>query len=100
MANDHARNPMLARLDDRGRPLYKITEGGNVARTRKITPATRRRVLDRDGHACVWCAATVNLHLDHIIRYADGGSNRDENLRVLCSKCHAKRGGSSALVQG
>lgn len=93
-------NPMLDRVDAQGRRLYKITEGGNVARTRKITPATRRRVLERDGRACVWCSATTELHLDHIIRYADGGSNRDENLRVLCAKCHAKRGGTSALVQG
>lgn len=94
MANDHA-NPILARVDDQGRPLYKITEGGNLARTRKITPATRRRVLERDGHACVWCEATDWLHLDHIKRYADGGSNRDDNLRVLCATCHATRGGRS-----
>ena len=94
MANDRT-NPMLERVDDRGRPLYKITEGGNLARTRKITPATRRRVLERDGHACVWCKATEWLHLDHIKRYADGGSSHDENLRVLCATCHATRGNRS-----
>lgn len=87
---------MLSRVDAEGRPLYTMSEGGNIRRTRKVTKATKRRVLERDGHACVLCGATGRVEVDHIVRYADGGSNYDDNLRTLCKPCHDKRQRSDA----
>ncbi len=84
---------MLSLRDSQGRPLYKVTSGGNIRRTRKVTKATRLRVLARDNHACVWCTSTDHVEVDHVIRYADGGSSRDDNLRTLCKPCHDKRAG-------
>lgn len=54
----------------------------------KRTPATRRRVLERDGHRCVLCGSDGNLRVHHLRRVADGGSNDDKNLVTLCDDCH------------
>ena len=86
-----SRSAMLQLTDDQGRKLYTVTSGGNIRRTRKVSKATRKRVLDRDGHACVWCGSSEFVELDHIVRYADGGSDDENNLRVLCKPCHDTR---------
>ncbi|KKO80733.1 hypothetical protein WU87_03265 [Corynebacterium minutissimum] len=48
-------------------------------------------MYERDGHRCVFCGTTENLTLDHIVRYADGGPDAEDNLRVLCMKCNQSR---------
>ena len=84
---------MLARTDSEGRPLYRVTGGGNVVRTRPITQRLKAKVLERDGHACVECSATVDahgvLHIAHIEDYRVNGNNDPDNLRTLCPDCHA-----------
>lgn len=52
----------------------------------------RRAVMERDGHACVFCGSTARLSMDHIIRYRDGGPDTVDNLRVLCMPCNLERG--------
>jgi 5-methylcytosine-specific restriction endonuclease McrA len=56
----------------------------------KRSPAARRAVLERDGHACVRCGATENLRVHHAEPVADGGTNDEENLFVLCDPCHVE----------
>jgi hypothetical protein len=85
-------DPRLARTGPDGRPLYRLTSGGNIVRTRWVSKAQRQRVLERDGNRCIWCGAEDGLEVDHIIRYADGGGNGLDNLRTLCHACHATRG--------
>ena len=87
-----SRSSMLALRDERDRPLYRVTCSGNLARNFKVRPEVRKRVLERDGEKCVWCGSTRELEIDHIVRYADGGSNEPDNLRTLCHRCHVKRG--------
>ena len=82
---------MLSHVDADGRPLYKLSAGGNIRRTRKVTKATKRAVLARDGHACVLCGARGRVEIDHIVRYVDGGPNTADNLRTLCKPCHDAR---------
>ena len=79
---------MLARTDDEGRPLYRMTSGGNVVRTRKITKRLKAKILDRDGHACVQCGATKSLEAAHVEDYRINGNNHPDNLRTLCTPCH------------
>lgn len=59
--------------------------------------SVRRRVLDRDGHACRFCGTTddehrqehdAGLHVHHIIPEADGGEDEPENLITVCCRCH------------
>lgn len=59
--------------------------------------ATRRRVLDRDGHACRFCGIDDDdhrdeygrgLHAHHVVPKRDGGPDRPENLITVCESCH------------
>lgn len=87
------RNPMLQATNSAGQKLYKLSDGGNLRRVFPLSPRVVREVKERDGHTCTQCGETRNLEIDHIVRYVDGGSNKPENLRTLCSGCHRKRGG-------
>ena len=75
-----------------GSPLYRVRHDGTIARTAPLSASRKRRVRERDGHACVLCGAADNLEIDHIVPYRDGGSNELDNLRTLCRPCHGKRG--------
>lgn len=48
----------------------------------------RKKVLHRDGHACVKCGATSNLEINHIHGRAEGGDDSLTNLETLCAPCH------------
>ncbi len=87
------RNPMLTRKGGDGKPLYRLTESGNLTRCHTVAKSAVAEVLTRDA-VCVWCGSSERLEVDHIIRYADGGSNHPSNLRLLCHDCHTSRGGA------
>lgn len=84
---------MLTHTAADGSPLYALTSAGNFRRTSNFSPATRAKVLERDGNACVWCGSPGPFEVDHIIRYVDGGSNDADNLQTLCEPCHRSKGG-------
>lgn len=90
---------MLARTDDEGRPLYRVTTGGNIVRTRPIKAGPRARILKRDGFACVECGAQEDLQIAHIEDYSVNGNNADENLRTLCAPCHVAESQWKATVE-
>jgi 5-methylcytosine-specific restriction endonuclease McrA len=50
----------------------------------------RRAALTRAGNRCQDCGRTSGLHVHHLT-YVRHGAELDRDLRVLCSKCHAKR---------
>ena len=69
----------------------------NSKNQRKLmTPALRRRIMERDNYTCQNCGKympdEVGLHIDHIIPIAKGGKSIPSNLRVLCSKCNGHKG--------
>jgi hypothetical protein len=64
---------------------------GTIERKRRISNATRREVLARDGLQCSYvdeqgerCPARGFLELHHEQAWARGGSSTAENIRVLC----------------
>ena len=56
-----------------------------------ITREQRERILKRDNNTCQHCAGTENLHIDHVVPIAAGGSSDDDNLQVLCAACNTKK---------
>jgi 5-methylcytosine-specific restriction endonuclease McrA len=62
--------------------------------TRNINWRLRAKILIRDNCICQMCGASpakdpdVDLHVDHITAWANGGETIEENLQTLCSKCN------------
>ena len=52
----------------------------------------RRRIRERDGHACVVCKTTKDLTVDHIHPESKGGTHDDNNLQTLCRVCNSRKG--------
>jgi len=52
----------------------------------------RRAVYERDNFACLSCATTEGLSLDHIHPYSMGGPDTFENLQTLCRSCNSRKG--------
>ena len=51
----------------------------------------KKRVIERDGGACVRCQSEHLLEVDHIIPVCEGGDNNEENLQTLCRRCHREK---------
>jgi len=54
---------------------------------------SRKNILRRDGHRCVYCGRSdVHLTVDHIIPKARKGEDTWENLVTACVDCNNKKG--------
>jgi len=51
----------------------------------------RHAIYHRDGDACVWCDASEDLTLGHVIPRSLGGSNEADNLVTECFDCNRRR---------
>jgi HNH endonuclease len=47
-----------------------------------------RQVLERDSWRCQECGGMENLHVHHLHRRSQLGSDVAENLIALCASCH------------
>lgn len=53
--------------------------------------ATRRKeIIEIRGYKCQWCGCKKNIDMHHIKPYTFSQSHADENLLLLCKRCHAK----------
>ena len=50
----------------------------------------RDRVLNRDGWRCQCCGSRKDLHVHHLVRRSELGSDALENLITLCAGCHRR----------
>jgi hypothetical protein len=55
---------------------------------RRVIPTwVKLAVWKRDGGKCVKCAATDELHFDHVLPYSKGGTSiTPENVQLLCAR--------------
>lgn len=59
---------------------------------RSMSPARRKRILERDGHACRLCGEKDGrFEIDHMHEVWLDGPDDDDNLQTLCVACHAIR---------
>ncbi|MBU2028775.1 HNH endonuclease [Patescibacteria group bacterium] len=59
---------------------------------RLIPTSVKVIVWERDRGKCVLCSATENLHYDHDLPYAKGGTSLTEkNIRLLCAVCNLRK---------
>ena len=64
------------------------------AKRKHIPKAVRDAVMERDNYTCVYCASTNNPELDHNEAHANNGSDKIDNLQVLCRSCNRRKGSS------
>ncbi|MBI3895605.1 MAG: HNH endonuclease [Acidobacteria bacterium] len=62
------------------------------AKREKIMESVRLFVWQRDEGKCVKCGSQEKLEFDHIIPFADGGSNTERNIQLLCEQCNRQKG--------
>ena len=68
-------------------------------RKRSSLGGLRFRVLRRDNFTCQYCgrsAPDVELHVDHKVPFADGGSDSLSNLVTACAECNLGKSDSPA----
>jgi 5-methylcytosine-specific restriction endonuclease McrA len=58
---------------------------------RRQIPLTRRAVLARDGHRCVYCTARADT-IDHVVPRSKGGGNEWTNVVAACARCNHRKG--------
>ncbi len=64
-----------------------------VIEPRRMSPARRQRIIERDGGCCTYpgCEVTTGLELDHTIALELGGKDADDNLKCLCAEHHKQK---------
>lgn len=81
-------------IQDKLSELLDEVDSREFKRRRGINKQGRYEVLYRAGFKCQACGAKpspdndVVLHIDHIIPFSLGGTNKTDNLQVLCSDCN------------
>jgi 5-methylcytosine-specific restriction endonuclease McrA len=58
---------------------------------RRTAALTRRAVLERDGHRCVYCERTADT-IDHVQPRSRGGRNEWSNVVAACARCNHRKG--------
>lgn len=74
----------------------RVAEAGNAVRIDDTSGGAwgtiRKRIRDRDGYRCRACGIAVTAGVvDHIKPLAQGGTNHDSNLQLLCTDCHVDK---------
>ena len=68
--------------EDLSRPAVR-----ELTHRRIIPSAVKLEVWKRDGGKCVKCGSVTELHFDHVLPYAKGGTSiTPENVQLLCAR--------------
>ena len=71
------------------RPVSPSYAASRLGIAEAVDIIDRNRVIRRDGFRCRICNIIPRFPtLDHIIPKTLGGSNRQDNLQMLCIACH------------
>lgn len=71
---------------------FRKFEATSSPRREPIPEDVRMFVWRRDGGRCVECGSNKNLEFDHLIPVAEGGSNTERNLQLLCETHNRQKG--------
>jgi len=72
----------------------ELAAGSHHKTGRNPSLRLRWRVLQRDNFKCCACGSSpaitvgVELHVDHVHPWSEGGETVQENLQTLCSRCN------------
>jgi hypothetical protein len=72
--------------------LIEAHDPRRFAGRRALPSALRRLIIHRDER-CRACGSARDLHIDHVVPLAAGGTDDPDNLQVLCASCNCAKGG-------
>jgi 5-methylcytosine-specific restriction endonuclease McrA len=84
--------------DDENEDDEQDAANGGKRRRTGVALRLRWQVLRRDNFTCRYCGASAEsaeLHVDHVISRADGGSDEIGNLVTACIPCNLGKGSES-----
>lgn len=61
----------------------------------RATDAMRFALSVRQGGRCALCGQPLDptgVHVDHIVPRKHGGTNNEQNLQLVCSRCNLLKG--------
>jgi len=58
---------------------------------RNRVPYSKRNIMVRDGHRCVYCGSREELTIDHVIPTSRGGKTNFENCVTACKLCNNRK---------
>lgn len=81
--------------------LNQLKTRDQPKRYRRSGAPSLQRVIEAYGLECHWCQRPCDPELscnadlfptrDHVVRLADGGSNKMDNIVIACRKCNGSR---------
>jgi rubrerythrin len=77
--------------------LIRTHDPRRYAGRRALPHALRRHIIERD-RSCRACDSPHELHVDHVIPLAAGGTDDAHNLQVLCATCNCVKGGRPLTI--
>lgn len=82
------------KAETRSIPVNLLLPPNERKTKRGISLGLRYEILKGDGFRCSRCGRSpatgigVELQIDHILPWAQGGETKSENLQTLCSECN------------
>jgi hypothetical protein len=93
---EDALRDLVFQIDTQDKLQLREPAGRIESRCHSVSPKLRYRILRRDGFRCQLCGRSADdnviLHVDHKQARANGGSNDESNLWVLCADCNMGKG--------
>ncbi|HSY15716.1 MAG TPA: HNH endonuclease [Jatrophihabitantaceae bacterium] len=83
----------LMRSEHTSMPVPSVVRLSHYVRVpyRREVPLTRRAVLDRDAHSCVYCGLRADT-IDHVRPRSRGGEHSWANVVAACARCNHRKG--------
>ena len=93
----HIKHPAIRLDKDLTRIRHEVEAFENQerlpsARRERIPDSVRLFVWQRDSGVCIRCGTNQKLEFDHIIPVAEGGTNTERNIQLLCETCNRQKG--------
>ncbi|WP_324736392.1 HNH endonuclease signature motif containing protein [Thermococcus sp. SY098] len=71
--------------------FFERDEGERKKAARSLTDSQKRAIMEAVGFKCEVCGKKLPpsaLHIHHITPVSEGGTNRVDNIIVVCANCH------------
>ena len=82
----------IIKFTNRLRKLRKLTRKEKSELRRTIPRWVKEFVFERDDGCCQACGSPSDLHFDHILPFAMGGTgNLPDNVQLLCGGCNLEK---------